>query len=313
MTASGILNINKPSGLTSFGVVRLVRRFSGQRRVGHGGTLDPQATGVLLVLIGQATRVAQYLLEAPKTYRAEIELGIATDSYDAAGNILATADPSHIAKEAVEKVLDSFRGLVFQEPPMYSAIRFQGKRLYEFARKGVVVPREKRQRMVYRLDMVSWEPPSFTVELECEEGFYVRSLAHDVGELLGCGAYLRNLCRLKQGDFSLQDALPLDQAEEAIKCGLMPLYIYATDTVLLKKRAVILGDEGETALMQGKALLLGSYGKTGQEHAGLQPLPASEQGELCRAYSTAGAFLGVGCWKAEQEILYPEKVFHHTS
>ncbi len=281
--------------------------------MGHGGTLDPQATGVLLVLVGQATRVAQYLLEAPKAYRAEIELGIATDSYDAAGNILTRADASHITKEAVEKALASFTGLVSQEPPMYSAIRFQGKHLYEFARKGVVVPRKRRQRTVYRLDLVGWEPPSFMVELECEEGFYVRSLAHDVGELLGCGAYLRNLCRLKQGDFNLQDALTLEQVEEAFKCGLMPLYIYPADTVLLKKRAVILGDEGETALLQGKALILGSDSKTGQEQAGLQPIPASEQGELCRAYSTAGAFLGVGCWKAERGILYPEKVLHQTS
>lgn len=314
MTDSGILNINKPAGFTSSGVVRLVKRLSGQKHVGHGGTLDPRATGVLLILVGQATRVAQYLLEAPKTYRADIQLGITTDSYDAAGKILTTTDPSHITKEAVEKALGSFRGTVSQEPPMYSAIHYQGKRLYDLARQGVVVPREKRQRTVYRLDMTGWQPPLFTIELECEEGFYVRSLAHDIGEFLGCGAHLRNLCRLKQGDFSIRDALAIDQVEEACKYGLIRLQIYPPDAVLLRKRAVILGDAEQVSLAQGKSLKLERCSGTLQKLAVAQPpVPTTEQDEVCRAYSTAGAFLGVGRWKAEHKVLYPEKVFLKAS
>jgi tRNA pseudouridine55 synthase len=313
LTISGILNVNKPAGVTSFDVVRLIKKVSRQRRVGHGGTLDPTATGVLLILLGRATRVAEYLLKSTKTYRALVELGVTTDSYDAAGSVLTRTDPSGITKGAVEEVLCSFRGLVSQEPPMFSAIRFQGHRLYELARRGEVVPRKRRQRIVYRLNLVEWAPPLLTVELECEEGFYVRSFAHDLGQRLGCGGYLKSLCRLRQGDFAIQDALSIDEVRAVFEAGLWPMSIYPPDSVLLREKAVVLGEEKVASLVRGKVLKFFTHQKPGDQDVEAWQRSGSSAGELCRAYSISGDFLGVGCWKAENGVLYPEKVFYPAS
>ena len=184
----GILNINKPLGKTSFSIVSMVKRLSGESRVGHAGTLDPAASGVLPVCLGQGTRVIEFLLDAPKAYRAEIEFGVVTDTDDATGKIISRGDPSGINRRKLLSALDSFRGLISQTPPMYSAVKHHGKPLYKLARQGIEVERKSRLRWIYRLELTSWQPPLATIEVECSKGTYIRSLAHDLGQLLGCGA-----------------------------------------------------------------------------------------------------------------------------
>jgi len=186
----GILNINKPRDRTSFSVVAMVRRLSGERRVGHAGTLDPAATGVLPVCLGQGTRVTEYLVDAAKTYRAQIELGVATDTYDASGKITEQGDPSGISREQVESALASFRGTIQQIPPMYSAVKHLGQPLYKLARSGIEVERKSRRAEIYRLEITDWQLPVVTIEVECSKGTYIRSLAYDLGRSLGCGAHL---------------------------------------------------------------------------------------------------------------------------
>ena len=197
----GLLNINKPAGMTSFGVVDRVKHLSGERRVGHAGTLDPLATGVLPVCLGQATRVIEFLFDSTKTYRAQIELGITTDTYDSSGKVISIKDASGISREMVGSTLDRFRGPILQTPPMYSAIKHHGQPLYKLARSGIEVERKSRPAQIYGLEITDWQPPVVSLDIICGKGTYVRCLAHDLGEALGCGASMKSLVRLKVGPF----------------------------------------------------------------------------------------------------------------
>lgn len=293
MSIDGILNVNKPAGKTSLEVVELVRRLSGQRRVGHAGTLDPRATGVLPICLGQATRVISFLVDTPKIYQAQIQLGISTDTYDAEGRATQRADPSHITKEEVEGVLPSLCGSIRQKPPMYSALKHRGKRLYELARAGIEVEREEREAEVFRLEMVAWQPPLFTVEVECGKGTYIRSLAHDLGQALGCGAHLRELVRLKSGPFHIGDGLTIPQLEDSFRHNYWPDLLYPMDVVLEHWVAAIVSKEKEQAIRQGRPLALGD----GEDKA------------YCRAYSLDGRFLAVLRFIPENGLWQPEKVF----
>ena len=203
----GILNLNKPRGPTSHDVIDRIRALTGIRRVGHAGTLDPLATGVLLVCIGRATRVAEYLMDSHKIYRARVRLGIATDTYDAEGQVIPSVDsvdPIEISRAEVETALVRFRGTIEQVPPMYSALKHKGEPLHKLARRGVEVKREPRQVEIPCLALTEWKPPECTLEMTCSPGTYVRALAHDLGQALGCGAHLTGLVRLASGGFRLK-------------------------------------------------------------------------------------------------------------
>ena len=195
----GILNINKPAGKTSFAVVAMVKRLTGEKHVGHAGTLDPMATGVLPVCLGQATRLVEYLMDTTKTYRAEIELGVSTDSYDREGAVTQKCDASAVTLAQIETALNSFRGVITQIPPMYSAVKHQGKPLYELARAGIDVERKARTAKIYSLEIRDWQNPFLTIEVNCGKGTYIRSLANDLGQALGCGATLSALERSRCG------------------------------------------------------------------------------------------------------------------
>jgi tRNA pseudouridine55 synthase len=294
----GILNINKPLGKTSFSIVSLVRRLSGESRVGHAGTLDPAASGVLPICLGQGTRVTEFLLDAPKAYRGEIEFGAVTDTDDATGNIISRGDPSGISREAVLSALNSFCGLISQTPPMYSAVKHRGKPLYKLARLGIEVERKSRPRRIYRLELTSWQPPLATIEVECGRGTYIRSLARDLGQLLGCGAHLKGLLRLRYGPFSLEDAVSLSQLEGSFSCGYWQKLIYPIDFVLLHWAAVVVDKGGEEDIRNGRPLVLG-------RDDGLK----AASGERCRAYTSDGSFLGVLRFNSETGQWQPEKVF----
>ena len=295
MGVDGILNIDKPAGSTSLKIVNLVRQLTGQRRVGHAGTLDPGATGVLPVCLGQATRIIPFLVDAAKIYRAEVELGIATTTYDAEGEVTGRIDPSFVTREQAEGVLSSFLGSILQTPPMYSAVKHQGRRLYEFARAGIEVERNKRRAHIFRLQLLRWQPPFFTIEIECGKGTYIRSLAHDTGQALGCGACLRNLVRLRSGMFDISDSLTTHQLEDAFHHGYWQNLLYPMDVVLEHWIAAIVSQEHEQDIRWGRPLAL--EGEEGEDKG------------RCRAYSLDGRLLAVLRFNAERGLWQPEKVF----
>ncbi len=222
----GIFNVNKPLHATSHDVVNVMRRLTGVRRIGHTGTLDPLATGVLVLLVGPATRLARFLTGATKSYRAVIRLGGTTATYDAEGEILEHR-PVRVDQAAIAAALDDFRGELAQIPPMYSAIKIKGQPLYKLARRGEEIARPARQVTIHELELLAWESPDLTVRVRCSAGTYIRSLAHDLGAALGCGGHLRSLIHTSVGQFQLADSYTLDElsalaAENRLHEALLP-------------------------------------------------------------------------------------------
>ena len=293
----GILNIDKTRGMTSMQVVRRIKRAGGFRRVGHAGTLDPIATGVVPICFGQATRVMEYLLDGAKRYTGEIHLGVSTDTYDAMGEVVATVDPSAITPDQVRSVLAHFEGDISQVPPMFSALKRDGKRLYELARKGIEVEREPRPVTVYEIELTGWRPPVATVKVDCGRGFYMRSLAQDVGQMLGCGGHLKSLVRTKTGPFHLDDAVTLEEVENEFENGSWADLVYDSDVALGSLRAIVAGSENGTAIRNGRPL---------QPDVSFQPNFPSER---CRVYSTDGKFLAIARFDSGRQRWVPDKVF----
>jgi tRNA pseudouridine55 synthase len=215
---SGVLVVDKPIGLTSHDVVQIIRKGTNIRRAGHTGTLDPRASGVLVILVGPAVRLSEYVSASDKRYQAVVRLGQSTDTYDADGRVVRTS-PVNITEEEFEKALKQFIGEIEQVPPPYSAVKVKGKKAYEMAREGEEVDLLPRKIQVYNLDLLEWAPPDAVIDVYCSSGTYVRSLAHDLGEALGCGAYLVGLRRTKSGRFTLRDAVPLRKLREAFENG----------------------------------------------------------------------------------------------
>ncbi len=216
---SGVLVVDKPVGMTSHDVVQIIRRGTGIRRAGHTGTLDPRASGVLVILIGPAVRLSEYVSASDKRYQATVRLGKSTDTFDSEGRITASASPDSITEEQFEEALDQFVGEIQQVPPPYSAIKVQGRKAYEMARGGEEVELEPRTINVYSLELLEWAPPEAVIDVFCSSGTYVRSLANDMGAALGCGAYLVGLRRTKSGKFTLRDAVPLRRLQESFNSG----------------------------------------------------------------------------------------------
>jgi tRNA pseudouridine55 synthase len=296
---SGILNINKPRGMASFGVVSLVRRLTGVRRVGHAGTLDPIADGVLPICLGQAARIVEFLVGAPKSYHAAIRLGAATDTYDSEGTVVATGDPQHVTREDLEEALAGFVGQIEQLPPMYSALKHEGRPLYRYARAGKTVPRQVRTVTIYRLELRRYESPVVEVEMEVGRGAYVRAVAHDLGERLGCGAHLEGLSRVRSGPFSLDGAIGLEQLREAVERDSWRELLYPADHVLESWYAALLGEQHSLDVRQGRLLALAPTRSEFNDVALDTP---------CRAYSHDGAFLAILRYRGGGRW-HPERVF----
>lgn len=215
---SGVLVVDKPVGLTSHDVVQIVRKGTNIRRAGHTGTLDPRASGVLVILIGPAVRLSEYVSASDKRYQAVVLLGASTDTYDAEGRVTSSS-PVNITEEQFEGALTQFIGEIEQKPPPYSAVKVKGRKAYEMAREGEEIDLEPRKITVYNLELLEWAPPEAVIDVYCSSGTYVRSLAHDLGEALGCGAHLVGLRRTKSGRFTLRDAVPLRKLREAFETG----------------------------------------------------------------------------------------------
>jgi tRNA pseudouridine55 synthase len=239
----GFLFIDKPRGMTSHDVVAAVRRGTKIKRIGHTGTLDPMATGVLILCIGAATRLSEYVMPAAKMYSATVRLGVETDSYDADGTVIATTDASHITQADVERALTAFQGEVLQIPPMVSAIKKEGKKLYELARQGVEIEREPRRVTLYT-KLTRFDSPELDLVITCTAGTYIRSIAHDLGEMLGVGAHLTALRRTHNG-VNTTDLIPWAVLQEAIRNGTWQTYL-RNESYVLPDMCRVDFDETET-------------------------------------------------------------------
>jgi tRNA pseudouridine55 synthase len=290
----GIFNIHKPVGITSHDVVARIRRLAAQKRVGHAGTLDPAASGVLPILLGQATRVAEYLSESGKAYRATIRFGVVTDTYDAEGNVISES-PVALTLADIVAVLPYFLGDQLQRPPMYSAIKRDGQRLYSLARAGKSVEVEPRRIHIDTLEIIEWTSPMLILDVACGKGTYIRSLAYDLGERLGPGAHLAGLVRTRSGPFRIGASISLDALTQAFDDGTWRDHCFAADEALLDWRAAILGDVNEARIRQGQTLRFPAESPVG-EHP------------LLRAYSADGRFLGIlrrdeGGWQPHKVLM----------
>ncbi len=290
----GLLIVDKAPGMTSHDVVGRVRRILSERRVGHGGTLDPMATGVLPVLVGRATRAAEYLL-GDKAYEAEFTVGLTTDSYDTTGTITATRARRPSAEE-MEAVLPAFRGALWQLPPMISAVRVGGKKLYEYARQGKEIERAPRPVTVHSLTVRPLGGDIWALSARCSKGTYVRSLIHDIGQALGCGAAMSALRRTYAEPFSLADAHTLEALAALAAAGEPPFV--PVDRLFETYPAITLSPAQETLCYHGASI----------------PWETELSG-FCRVYGPDGAFLELG--RAEQrdgrQLILPEKSFFEVT
>jgi tRNA pseudouridine55 synthase len=258
---SGLLNVAKPRGLTSHDVVAHIRRLTDERRVGHAGTLDPLARGVLIICLGQATRLSEYIATGRKTYLATLRLGEETDTWDAEGLVIATRPWQGVQRADLEQALLPFRGTIHQVPPMYSAVKHNGKALYKLARKGIVIEREAREVTIDRVDIVSWVPPSVELRITCSGGTYIRALAHDVGQVLQVGAYLADLVRERSGDLTVETAVPPDELEASSNEG-WQRYLLPMQAGLGHLTGVSVDQEQEYEIRQGRLVALPAMAPT---------------------------------------------------
>jgi len=271
-TISGVLVVDKPVGMTSHEVVQIIRRGTNIRRAGHTGTLDPRASGVLVTLVGPAVRLSEYVSASDKRYQAIIRLGTSTDTYDSDGQVLQT-NPMDITEEQFESELKQFVGEIEQTPPPYSAVKLQGRPAYEKAREGEEVELQPRIIHVYSLDILEWAPPEVTVDIHCSSGTYVRSLAYELGQRLGCGAMLTGLRRTQSGRFTLKDAIPLRKLIESFDTHTWYKYVIPAAEALGEWKALTLNNEQVEAIRHGHRIQ--GEGKAGEMVRGV-----TEQGEL---------------------------------
>jgi tRNA pseudouridine55 synthase len=292
---SGILPVNKPAGKTSFDVVRYVRGTTDERRVGHAGTLDPSATGVLLILLGQATRITEYLMDMPKVYRATVRLGVETTTYDAEGDIVSTA-PVDVSKERLREALSGFVGAIMQVPPAHSAVKIDGERAYNRARRGEAPEMKPRPTRIASIELVSFASPDAEIVVECGRGTYIRSLAHDVGEQLACGGHLAALERTRVGPFDVEGCADEETLAAAFEAGTWADLVQPMDCGLMALPVITLDIEDEKDLRHGQAVDIGE-----NEHAA--------DGVEARAYAEDGSLIGIIRFDASVAMWRPRKTF----
>ena len=293
-TVSGVLVIDKPVGMTSHSVVQVVRQGTGIRRAGHTGTLDPRASGVLVVLLGPAVRLSEYISASDKRYQAIIRLGETTDTFDGDGEVISRA-PVDITLEEIEEALKKFEGRIEQVPPAYSAKRIHGKKAYELAREGEEVELEPKEIDVYHLELLEWDPPEAIIDVFCSSGTYVRSLANDLGEALGCGGHLVGLRRTKSGEFALRDAVQLRKLEEAFDYGDWYKYLIPAAEALADWPSRELSTEEVDLVRHG--------------HRVTSETPPENPDHWVRAISEQGELVALMEYLPEENEWQPRKVF----
>ena len=249
----GIINVYKEKGYTSHDVVAKLRGIAGQKKIGHTGTLDPDAEGVLPVCLGKATKVCELLTDKDKTYRAVLFLGQTTDTQDASGTVLETSDISNLNEAQVTEAVQSFVGEYAQIPPMYSALKVGGKKLYELAREGKTVERKARNVMIHSIKILCVDLPRVVMEVSCSKGTYIRTLCHDIGEKLGVGGCMESLLRVQVGRFVLADSLRLSEIQKAKEDGNLEKILQSIDSVFEQYRAVQIRPDQEKRLQNGNS------------------------------------------------------------
>ncbi|AYD40074.1 tRNA pseudouridine(55) synthase TruB [Clostridium fermenticellae] len=242
----GVLNINKPVGISSFDVVRKIRKLTGIKKVGHTGTLDPEASGVLPVCIGSATKLVNHIMSDCKVYRVELMLGVVTDSYDREGTIVRNSRVD-LRNDEIKKAIKSFEGEINQVPPMYSALKVNGRRLYSLARQGIEIEREPRKVKIYSINILELNLPKVIFTVKCSKGTYIRSLCYDIGEKLKCGGSMWNLQRIETGNFNIRNSVELD---ELTKDNIYK-YIISMDKVLFDYPEIHIDEKYEKLLLNG--------------------------------------------------------------
>ncbi len=281
---TGIILVNKERGLTSHDVVDGVRKIIHQRRVGHMGTLDPQAEGLLIIGIGKATRLFPFIVTGIKYYTGRIRFGVETDTYDRDGSVVRKVDEVNITQEEIKEKMEDFMGKIVQIPPSFSAKKINGKRLYKLARKGKKVEAKPIEVEVYYFSLSSYEPPVVSFEIKCSAGTYVRSIAQDLGQKLGVGGYLEYLKRLKSGEFSIEDSHTLEEIEKYAVEGKLDEIIIPLKNVLKEYPIVYLREEGVERARHGNFIPLRLVG--GKE--------GGKRSDYYRMMDFKSEFIGIG-------------------
>lgn len=296
---NGIINVYKEKGFTSFDVVAKLRGILHQKKIGHTGTLDPEAEGVLPVCLGNATKLCDMLTDKSKTYQTVMKLGVITDTQDLTGNVLQTFDVSVTSEEIIKAVM-SFVGEYEQVPPMYSAKKINGKKLYEMAREGKVIERKPCKVYIHsiQIDNINLEEGEVTMTVSCSKGTYIRTLCHDIGTLLECGACMKSLLRTKVSQFSLCDSMKLSEIEHLISEGMLEKRVIAVDQVLSEYAGIIVLEKADRLLYNGNAI-------------NEDMIAQKEEGDCSqfRVYDSKRMFVGIYQWNASQHVFKPAKMF----
>ena len=289
----GSFNVYKEKGYTSHDVVARLRGIAGQKKVGHTGTLDPDAEGVLPVCLGKATKVCDVLTDKSKTYQAVLLLGRRTDTQDISGACLEERDTSGLAKETVRRAVESFLGDYMQTPPMYSALKVDGKKLYELAREGKTVERKARKVQIHRIEIRKMDLPRVWIEVECSKGTYIRTLCDDIGELLGVGGCMEELLRTRVGHFRIEDSVRLSELERYREEGTLEEHLIPVDSVFADCPRLDVPERLEPLLYNGNPLRL----------------PEGADGQLVRVYDSRGRFIALYRYQQKKHIYKNEKMF----
>lgn len=297
---NGIINVYKEAGYTSHDVVAKLRGICRQKKIGHTGTLDPQATGVLPVCLGNATRVCDLLTGQDKEYVAELLLGVETDTQDTTGQVLRER-PVEAAREQIEEVVLGFRGDYRQIPPMYSALKVNGRRLYELARAGKEVERQAREVIIHQIEILEWNLPVVKIRVACSKGTYIRTLCADIGEALGCGGTMKSLQRTRVGSFSVEQALTLGELEALWQAGKQEEAVLPVDGIFSEAAAVHVREEFRRLLENGNSF----YPEQTCEGE-IYP-----EGEWVRVYRMDGSFAGIYAYEGGRKWYKPVKMFLH--
>ena len=296
---NGIINIYKEAGFTSHDVVAKLRGIVKQKKIGHTGTLDPDAVGVLPVCFGNATKLCDMLTDKTKEYRARMLLGKTSDTQDASGTILTEKEVT-ASKEEVREAVMSFVGTYDQIPPMYSALKVNGKKLYELARQGVEIERKPRTVEIHHIRIEEIALPYVTFTVGCSKGTYIRALCADIGDKLGCGALMESLVRTRVGTFPIEEALKLSQVEELVREGHLEERVIAPDAVFEEYEAITALPEADKALLNGNKLYFGQVRAVRKRFA---------DGEWVRVYASNGTFTGVYVFSEEEHGFKPYEMF----
>ena len=292
---SGILLVDKPCGITSFRVVSIIKTIFNTKKVGHAGTLDPMATGLLPILINKATKAQEFLQNSFKEYQASFKLGVCTDTQDITGKVLKKIDNADVTENKLRETLKKFEGFIDQTPPMYSAISKNGIRLYKLARKGIEVEREKRRIEINKIELLKYNPNEKEADIlvSCSKGTYVRTLCSDIGDNLGVGATLTKLRRTKTCNFSIENSIKLSELEESKKYDCLKEYVIPIDNLFFNYCPIFLNKIAEKVFLNGGKLSLN----------------LNKESSSIRVYNRNKFFLGLGIYKSETKELYPKKIF----